>query len=109
MPLAPRRGGRKTDGTASDQRLTQLMREPCIASPVAANASPGAAPVAGIAGPNSPPFASLSADVRKPLQVGAHGFGSALKQSGDFGEGAQPVFGCPPVTRRPFAGRRAMT
>src|SRR5690348_8342464 len=29
MPLAPRRGGRKTDGTASDQRLTQLMREPC--------------------------------------------------------------------------------
>src|SRR3954447_3809459 len=28
MPLAPRRGGRKTDGTASDQRLTQLMREP---------------------------------------------------------------------------------
>src|SRR3954465_9781955 len=28
MPLAPRRGGRKKDGTASDQRLTQLMREP---------------------------------------------------------------------------------
>src|SRR5690349_6528048 len=28
MPLAPRRGGRKTDGTASDQRLTPLMREP---------------------------------------------------------------------------------